>query len=212
MPWQFTHYYVFSALVALYLYVVQSRSKPAHTWKPYLDLAQQGLRDLAVCSTETTYAHRYVVVLTELQNEATRPVYEESRPAADVLDAAQSLSVQGPPAGARHGDALGIADLGGPALNPVAPDADALAPNTPPPMTNNDLGIIVPQNADFSGDQGGGPAAAYDDAMGVPLPLLDDQNAGAFRNLSLEGLADLAFMFSAEEAEMSTFTKASFGL
>ncbi|EXJ80154.1 hypothetical protein A1O1_08296 [Capronia coronata CBS 617.96] len=75
----FTHYYVFSAIVILYVYVIQNHSKAADVWKPYLELGQQGQRDLSACGTGVSFAQRYVVVLSELQNEAQRLIHKEPR-------------------------------------------------------------------------------------------------------------------------------------
>ncbi|CAG9977981.1 unnamed protein product [Clonostachys byssicola] len=181
----FTHYYVFSALVALYLHVVQSRSKATHTWESYLDLAQQGFRDLKTCAADMSYAQRYVVVLTELQNEATKPLEEHTRPAA-VLQGVQLVAGQQPA-------------VSGAILNNIEQAAathgilgtDDITSQEFPPLSG--LGLDAPQQFTFPD-----PPNIYN-GVSDPSTTLVLENQDDFNSLELEGLADLAFMFLAEE-------------
>ncbi|CAI6015568.1 unnamed protein product, partial [Clonostachys chloroleuca] len=184
----FTHYYVFSALVALYLHVVQSRPKATHTWESYLDLAQQGLRDLTTCAADMSYAQRYVVVLTELQNEATKPLEENTRPAA-VLQGLQLVAGQQP---AVSGAILDNIDPNtqAAATHGILGDDDITSQEFPPP---GGLDLDAPQQSTFQD-----PPGIYN-GVGDPSTTHVLENQDDFSSLELEGLADLAFMFLAEE-------------
>ncbi|RAH67462.1 uncharacterized protein BO66DRAFT_457958 [Aspergillus aculeatinus CBS 121060] len=68
----FTHYYTFSAIVVLYVHVVQGSTQVDRPdrldW--YLRIAEQAQRDLAFCGSRSSFAQRYVLVLEELRQEA----------------------------------------------------------------------------------------------------------------------------------------------
>ncbi|KAJ6044434.1 uncharacterized protein N7446_002629 [Penicillium canescens] len=68
----FTHYYVFCAIVVLYVYVIQHRSTPAQYLSQYLQMGEEAQKDLAQCGTLASFPQRYVVVLEELRKEALR--------------------------------------------------------------------------------------------------------------------------------------------
>lgn len=69
---QFTHYYVFSAIVVLYVSVIQNWMnldfEPSHN----LQIGEEAQRELAKCGTQASFPQRYVVVLEELRQEAKR--------------------------------------------------------------------------------------------------------------------------------------------
>ncbi|KAH8425113.1 fungal specific transcription factor domain-containing protein [Aspergillus melleus] len=184
---QFTHYYVFSALVALYVYAVQSRSKASHIWKRHLDLAQQGLSDLAACSTDMTYAQRYVVVLTELQNEAMKPIEEGNRSAVPANEALPSCERLCP----APGDISGT-ELGSHAILSVSEDG---AVSSQEIAIDTDLDNYVPRDSIRRGQHD-----VYD-STDDPWALQTLENREAFRSLGIEGLADLSFMFSTENTD-----------
>ncbi|KAJ5911507.1 uncharacterized protein N7473_000810 [Penicillium subrubescens] len=68
----FTHYYVFSAIVVLYVSVIQNWMnldfEPIHN----LRIGEEAQRELAKCGTQASFPQRYVVVLEELRQEAKR--------------------------------------------------------------------------------------------------------------------------------------------
>lgn len=160
---------------------MQSRSKAGSNWEPYLDLAQQGLHDLKACSTETSYAQRYVVVLTELQNEAMKSAEEEA-PANGVHFLYGQLSTT-------TGD-ISRLDLGGQAMRSIAGDGTVSSQEFQ--VTNSELGV---QEPGFPNQH-----AMYD-PTNVSSSLHDLENREAFGNLGLEGFADLAFMFAADDSD-----------
>lgn len=184
---QFTHYYVFSALVALYLFVVQSRSKAAHIWKPYLDLAQQGLRDLENCSNETSYARRYVIVLTELQNEAIKPIEEDNLP-VNTSDKSRQSSFR------PFGNLEENTNNSNAGTQPIVDDVE----NTP--VLSQALQQIAPElDPQITRDSGNSNQQDEYTSTCDPWYLQDLETREIFLNLNVEGLADLAFMFSNEE-------------
>ncbi|PYH76297.1 hypothetical protein BO82DRAFT_387403 [Aspergillus uvarum CBS 121591] len=68
----FTHYYTFSAIVVLYVQVVQGSTQVDRPDRldGYLRIAEQAQRDLALCGSRSSFAQRYVLVLEELRKEA----------------------------------------------------------------------------------------------------------------------------------------------
>lgn len=153
-----------------------------------MDLAQQGLRDLTTCAADMSYAQRYVVVLTELQNEATKPLEEHTRPAA-VLQGLQLVAGQQP---AVSGATLNNIDPNtqAAATHGILGDDDITSQEFPPP---GGLGLDAPQQSTFPD-----PPGIYN-GVGDPSTTHVLENQDDFSSLELEGLADLAFMFLAEE-------------
>lgn len=179
---------MFSALVALYLYVVHNCSNEAHIWKPYLDLAQQGLRDLSACATETSYAQRYVVVLTELQNEALRSVEREARPLA-TPNGGHPLH--------RQANA---------ALQQTISREQPISPNTSSDRQGNEAistGQLPPRltDSEIEAQLNGNFDSQYDifNPTGDLWALSNLTNWEDFDALAMEGLADLEFLFSTED-------------
>ncbi|XHG09656.1 hypothetical protein AWENTII_012699 [Aspergillus wentii] len=74
----FTHYYVFSAIVVLYVHVICSQSDSSDNWHHYLESGEQAQQELSTCGTNSSFAHRYVVVLEELRREALKAVRQKS--------------------------------------------------------------------------------------------------------------------------------------
>ncbi|CAG8103624.1 unnamed protein product [Penicillium olsonii] len=74
----FTHYYVFCAIVILYVYVIQSRSASAQDLVQYLQMGEEAQNELSKCGTQTSFPQRYVVVLEELRKEAMRLMEQSS--------------------------------------------------------------------------------------------------------------------------------------
>ncbi|KAJ6014372.1 hypothetical protein N7540_008963 [Penicillium herquei] len=69
---QFTHYYCFSAIMVLYVRVIQlatQNQSPEETAK-YLQIGEQSQRDLASCCSQSSFVQRYLVVLEELRQDA----------------------------------------------------------------------------------------------------------------------------------------------
>ncbi|OKL61786.1 hypothetical protein UA08_02213 [Talaromyces atroroseus] len=69
---QFTHYYGFSAIMVLYVRVIQlaAQKRSLEEVSKYLQIGEQAQRDLASCGSRSSFARRYVVVLEELRLEA----------------------------------------------------------------------------------------------------------------------------------------------
>ncbi|KAJ5748267.1 uncharacterized protein N7511_009963 [Penicillium nucicola] len=90
----FTHYYVFCAIVVLYVYVIQHRSTPTHYLSQYLHMGEEAQKDLAQCGTLASFPQRYVVVLEELRKEALRLTSSSSTLAAvaDIEHAGEKLA------------------------------------------------------------------------------------------------------------------------
>lgn len=69
---QFTHYYAFSAIMILYVRVIQlatQKDSPEDVFK-YLRTGEHAQRDLATSASQSSFVQRYVVVLEELRAEA----------------------------------------------------------------------------------------------------------------------------------------------
>ncbi|PWY95181.1 Zn(II)2Cys6 transcription factor [Aspergillus sclerotioniger CBS 115572] len=68
----FTHYYAFSAIMILYLRVMQlaaQKGNPEEISK-YLQIGECAQRDLSSCAFQSSFVQRYIVVLEELRQEA----------------------------------------------------------------------------------------------------------------------------------------------
>ncbi|PYI12332.1 hypothetical protein BO78DRAFT_402266 [Aspergillus sclerotiicarbonarius CBS 121057] len=68
----FTHYYAFSAIMILYLRVIQlaAQKGDAEEVSKYLQTGERAQRDLASHGSQSSFVQRYVVVLDELRQEA----------------------------------------------------------------------------------------------------------------------------------------------
>ncbi|KAJ5351184.1 hypothetical protein N7452_000158 [Penicillium brevicompactum] len=74
----FTHYYVFCAIVILYVFVIQNRSSPREDLVHYLQMGEEAQNELSNCGTQASFPQRYVVVLEELRKEAMRLTEQSS--------------------------------------------------------------------------------------------------------------------------------------
>ncbi|EHA21344.1 hypothetical protein ASPNIDRAFT_191550, partial [Aspergillus niger ATCC 1015] len=73
----FTHYYAFSAIMILYIRVIQlsaQRGNAGDNCLKYLQTGECAQKDLASCSSHSSFVQRYVVVLEELRQEARMAV------------------------------------------------------------------------------------------------------------------------------------------
>jgi hypothetical protein len=68
----FTHYFAFSAVVVLYIYVIQQRSTPREAWRRYFDMAEKCQRQISDQGSNNSFAQRYSIVLEELRVEAMK--------------------------------------------------------------------------------------------------------------------------------------------
>ncbi|RAL16757.1 Zn(II)2Cys6 transcription factor [Aspergillus homomorphus CBS 101889] len=93
----FTHYYAFSAIVVLYVRVVQGSTlvNRSDQLRSYLRIAEQAQRDLALCGPRSSFAQRYVVVLEELRKEA-RAAINRTRPSVVTSEAPLPSSLRSP--------------------------------------------------------------------------------------------------------------------
>ncbi|KAJ5729721.1 uncharacterized protein N7483_004229 [Penicillium malachiteum] len=68
----FTHYYAFSAIMVLYVRVIQlaTQSRSPEETAKYLQIGEQSQRDLASCCSQSSFVQRYLVVLEELRHDA----------------------------------------------------------------------------------------------------------------------------------------------
>ncbi|CAG8295090.1 unnamed protein product [Penicillium salamii] len=89
----FTHYYVFCAIVILYVYVIQSRSSPAEGLLQYLQTGEEAQGELAKCGAQASFPQRYVVVLEELRKEAMR-LMEQSSARTENRDGVQEYHAE----------------------------------------------------------------------------------------------------------------------
>lgn len=144
-------------------------------------MARQGLHDLKACSAETSYAQRYVVVLTELHDEAMK-VPEEEAPVNGV-----HFSYGQPPTTSGELSNLGLGDQ---TMTTLA--GDETISSQAFQVIDPELGV---QDANFQNHH-----AMYD-PTNVSSALHDLENREAFGLLGLEGFADLAFMFAADDSD-----------
>ncbi|CAG8925817.1 unnamed protein product [Penicillium salamii] len=163
----FTHYYVFCAIVILYVYVIQSRSSPAKGLLQYLQTGEEAQSELAKCGAQASFPQRYVVVLEELRKEAMR-LMEQSSARTENGDSVQEY----------HGEA-GKPDTETAFSHPAVHDP------THTDTFNNELGD--PSSAgwitNFAQDHS---PASY---------LADMTGWGEFDSLVLTGLGELSHIF-----------------
>lgn len=69
---QFTLYFAFSAVVILYVYVIQLKASPVETYQTYLEAADTCQKQISAIAEQGSLTRRYCLVLEELRNEALR--------------------------------------------------------------------------------------------------------------------------------------------
>jgi len=170
----------------LYIYVIQNHSNAARNWKPYLDQARQGLEDLAASASDVSYAQRYVVVLRELQNEATMPVNKVSRSTARTSQNGPTVQTTADPQLRTHPgyQAQENVQLG-------AATRDAMAESDPrqPSLGETISAPLGPLNEQVN----------FFDPVSEPNPLPDFTSWDCFDNFAMAGLGDLQVLFSDED-------------
>jgi len=170
----------------LYIYVIQNHSRATRDWKPYLDQARQGLEDLAVSASDASYAQRYVVVLTELQNEATRSVNKESHTVARTSQNGTTVRTTAEP---QLGTRSGYQTQGNAQLRAAASD----------PM------VVPDQHHSSLGESISAPLGSLNEQVNLfhpasePNLLPDFTSWDCFDNFAMAGLGDLEVLFSNEE-------------
>ncbi|RAL01120.1 Zn(II)2Cys6 transcription factor [Aspergillus ibericus CBS 121593] len=105
----FTHYYAFSAIMILYLRVIQLAAQKGDGGEvsKYLHTGERAQRDLAGCCSQSSFVQRYVVVLEELRQEARIAANQTDHPPDATRD--QTFS---------YGGNQGIGQLGPQAFRP----------------------------------------------------------------------------------------------
>ncbi|KAI9035725.1 uncharacterized protein KD926_002946 [Aspergillus affinis] len=192
----FTHYYAFSAIVVLYVHVIQNRSQAVNIQGDslYFQAGEQAQKDLATCGSTSSFAQRYVMVLEELRKEAQESIRRKHHRGMEHYSTDQPRLVV---------TEIAMAETG----RQRDPDEQVEYHNS----GDNGIKNGVPQISGSMTD----PQTNALDPSGIPLEsqgwmddLMEDTSPasyiadltswGEFDSLALTGLGELGFLFPTE--------------
>ncbi|KAL6237046.1 hypothetical protein BDW75DRAFT_249516 [Aspergillus navahoensis] len=89
----FTHYYAFSAIVVLYVHIIQSYTHAsAEASLTHFRAGERAQHHLATCGSQSSFAQRYAMVLEELRKEAQKCMQQKQQSAAANCNPGQEIA------------------------------------------------------------------------------------------------------------------------